>query len=223
MESYIRLEILGYMNAYIQTIVDNGTFPLPSVQGKAVHNIEALDDILVTADRILNTPLPIAYTIAISQITWIYVITLPVQLVKQLGWINVPVVLISAYIILGFAAIGNEIENPFGIEVNDLPLELYCAQIASDVAIIASKPPPGLDEYAFHPNNKPLYPLSSAGPNFWPDADTTHIREALKTRAMQSKPAMWRRQSSGGSVSEGPGVRGQSVGGSTLDGSEQGM
>lgn len=105
------------MNAYIQTIVDNGTFPLASTQSKAIHNIENLDDILVTADRILNTPLPIAYTIAISQITWIYVITLPVQLVKQLGWINVPVVLISAYIILGFAAIGNEIEASASVHV----------------------------------------------------------------------------------------------------------
>ncbi|KAH7406884.1 Bestrophin, RFP-TM, chloride channel-domain-containing protein [Phaeosphaeria sp. MPI-PUGE-AT-0046c] len=212
------LEILGYMNAYVQTIVDNGTFPLASTQSKAIHNIESLDDILVTADRILNTPLPIAYTIAISQITWIYVITLPVQLVKQLGWINVPVTLISAYIILGFAAIGNEIENPFGIEVNDLPLELYCGQIASDIAIISSKPPPGLDEYAFHSDNKPLYPMSSAGPNFWPDADVKDLREALRTRAMMSKPAMWRRQSS---TLKAPLVRGQSVGGSTLNETEQ--
>lgn len=128
--------------------------------------------------------------------------------------------LVSAYIILGFAAIGNEIENPFGIEVNDLPLELYCGQIASDIAIISSKPPPGLDEYAFHSDNKPLYPMSSAGPNFWPGASTQDIREALRTRAMMSKPAMWRRQSS---CVKPPNVRGQSVGGSTLNDSEPGM
>jgi hypothetical protein len=53
-----------------------------------------------------------------------------------MGWVNVPVTIIAAYIALGYAAIGNEIENPFGPEVNDLPLELYCARIASDIAII---------------------------------------------------------------------------------------
>jgi putative membrane protein len=206
------------MNAYIQTIIDQGNFPLASVQSKSVANIQELDDILVTADRILNTPLPIAYTIAISQITWIYVITLPIQLVNKLGWGNVPVTIISAYIILGFAAIGNEIENPFGREVNDLPLELYCGQIASDIAIIAARPPPDLDDYAFHPGNKPLYPVSAAGPGYWPDADIEDIRGALKARALTTKPAMWRRQSR--AVLKTPIVRSVSVGGDTL--TEQG-
>jgi len=212
-------EILAYMNAYVQEIIDNGTFPLAAIQGKAVTNIQSFDDILVTADRILNTPLPIAYTIAISQITWIYVVTLPLQLVKLMGWANIPVTMISAYIILGYAAIGNEIENPFGTEVNDLPLELYCAQIASDIAIISSRPPARIEDYAFHPDNKPLYPISTSGPKYWPDADIEDIRDALKTRALISKPAMWRRQSlvSG----KFPLVRDQSVGGSTLN--TQGM
>ncbi|EAT90580.2 hypothetical protein SNOG_02368 [Parastagonospora nodorum SN15] len=212
-------EILAYMNAYVQEIVDNGTFPLAAIQGKAVANIQTFDDILVTADRILNTPLPIAYTIAISQITWIYVITLPLQLVKLMGWANIPVTMISAYIILGYAAIGNEIENPFGTEVNDLPLELYCAQIASDIAIISSRPPARIEDYAFHPDNKPLYPISTSGPKYWPDADIEDIGDALRTRALISKPAMWRRQSliSG----KFPLVRDRSVGGSTLN--TQGM
>jgi putative membrane protein len=188
-------EILAYMNAYVQEIVDNGTFPLAAIQGKAVANIQTFDDILVTANRILNTPLPIAYTIAISQITWIYVITLPLQLFKLMGWANIRVTMISAYIILGYAAIGNEIENPFGTEVNDLPLELYCAQIASDIAIISSRPPTRIEDYAFHPDNKPLYPISTSGPKYWPDADIEDIRDALRTRALISKPAMWRRQS----------------------------
>ncbi|KAH4184796.1 hypothetical protein HBH96_158100 [Parastagonospora nodorum] len=208
-------EILAYMNAYVQEIVDNGTFPLAAIQGKAVANIQTFDDILVTADRILNTPLPIAYTIAISQITWIYVITLPLQLVKLMGWANIPVTMISAYIILGYAAIGNEIENPFGTEVNDLPLELYCAQIASDIAIISSRPPARIEDYALHLDNKPLYPISTSGPKYWPDADIGDIRDALRTRALISKPAMWRRQSliSG----KFPLVRDRSVGGSTLN------
>lgn len=189
------LEILGYMAAYIKTINDNGTLSLAAMESKAINNIQSLDDILVTADRILNTPLPIAYTIAISQITWIYIITLPIQLVRLMGWINVPVTIIAAYIILGFAAIGNEIENPFGVEVNDLPLELYCAQIASDIAIISSRPRAKLRDWALHPSNNPLYPINLPVHNYWSETNIEDIREALRTRAAINKPAMWRRQS----------------------------
>jgi putative membrane protein len=209
---------LGYMEAYIQEIVDNGTFPLPSIQGKVASNIESLDGLLVRADRILNTPLPIANTIAISQITWIYVITLPIQLVGLMGWVNVPVTIIAAYIIIGYAAIGNEIENPFGPEVNDLPLELYCAQIASDIAIITSHPPPQTEDYAFRPDNKLLYPICTTGRKHWADAEIVDIREALKTRALISKPAMWRRQSAVPSDLPLPIEREHSVDGSTLHG-----
>lgn len=178
-----RLEILGYMNAYIQTIIDQGILPLPSVQSKSVANIQELDDILVTMDRILNTPLPIAYTIAISQITRIYVVVLPFQRVSKLGLANVPATIIAAYIILSFAAIGNEIENPIGREVNELPLELYCGQFATEVAIFAARPPPELDDCASHLGIIPLYPIRSAGPECWPDIGIKDIRGALKMRA----------------------------------------
>ncbi|KAF2828042.1 UPF0187-domain-containing protein [Ophiobolus disseminans] len=208
------LEVLSYMGAYLQSITDNGTLQAIATT-KLVDNLQTLDDVLVTADRILNTPLPIAYVIVISQITWIYVITLPLQLVNIMGWVNVPVVIVAAYVILGMAAIGNEIENPFGQEVNDLPIELYCAQIAADVAIITSRPAPSMSDYAFHPKSKPLYPLSSKETKYWPDADVDEIRDALKTRAVSTKKSMWVRQS----LAEGlePLSQAQSVDGSTLN------
>jgi putative membrane protein len=151
------------MEAYIQEVIDNGTFSLPSTQGKVAANMESLDEPLVKADRILNTPAPIAYTIAISQITWTYIVTLPIQLVGLMGWVNVPVTITAAHIILGYAAIGNEIENPFGPEVNDLPLELYCAHIASDIAITTSHLPSRTTDYAFRPDNKLFYPICATG------------------------------------------------------------
>jgi hypothetical protein len=42
------------------------------------------------AERVLNTPLPLAYSILISQITWIYVLVLPFQLFNELGWLTIP-------------------------------------------------------------------------------------------------------------------------------------
>lgn len=217
------IEILSYMSSYVHIVVEGGQIKTGSFITAIMINMEALTDVVTTADRILNTPLPVAYTIAISQITWIYMITFPFQLVHLMGWLTIPTTLVSAYIILGFAAIGNEIENPFGKEVSDLPLESYCAQIASDIAVISSKPPPKLDEFVQHPHNKPLYPISSATLTYWPQMTVEDIRRALKTRATLNKPAMWRRQSiASGIFDETPTYTEKSdvhhsVSGSTLD------
>ncbi|KAF2849160.1 UPF0187-domain-containing protein [Plenodomus tracheiphilus IPT5] len=192
------LEILMYMSAYLKEVTDNGTMKVAALESKALNDLRTFDDVLAATDRILNTPMPIAYSIAIAQITWIYVLSLPIQLVHVMGWITIPVTTVAAYIIQGFAAIGNEFENPFGHAVNDLPLEMYCAQIASNINIIASKPPMGPNDYSMHPDNKPLYPISSASGDSWPDVDMSGIRDALNTRALLSKPAMWQRQGSTG-------------------------
>lgn len=216
----LSIEILSHMASYIRTICANKTLSSSQTITDIYVQLNALNDILTTADRILNTPLPIAYTIAISQITWIYIITFPFQLVHLMGWLTIPTTIVSAYIILGFAAIGNEIENPFGQEVNDLPLELYCTQIASDIAVISARPPADMSEVVLSPENKPLYPMSRVGSGAWEGADLKDIREALLTRGMVTKPAMWRRQSCCATISKGfdheGNGRGQSVGGSTL-------
>jgi hypothetical protein len=44
-----------------------------------------------------------------------------------------------------------------GHEINDLPMEFYCPQIASDDTVVAS---------THHPDNKPLYLISAAGYDF---------------------------------------------------------
>lgn len=103
------------------------------MQGQFYIALNALSDAYVGCDRILNTPLPLAYSIAISQITWLYVIVLPFQLIGKLGWIAIPGTLVAAYIILGLAAIGAEIENPFGTDCNDLDLDKYCLQLQYDL------------------------------------------------------------------------------------------
>ena len=82
----------------------------------------AINDVLTGTERVLNTPLPIEHSIAIEQITWVYILLLPFQLYKPLGWVTISGTLFAAYIILGIALIGREIENPFGNDVNDLPL-----------------------------------------------------------------------------------------------------
>jgi ion channel-forming bestrophin family protein len=80
--------------------------------------VGTMTEVQMGTERILHTPLPLAYRISISQITWVYIIMLPFQLVGTLRWITIPATIIAAYIILGILLIGSELENPFGYDVN---------------------------------------------------------------------------------------------------------
>ena len=69
--------------------------------------------------------------------TWllIYCLLLPFQLVSTLGlWTGAIVGLIS-FTLLGIEEIGIEIENPFGTDANDLPLDEMSKTIRNSVEL----------------------------------------------------------------------------------------
>lgn len=79
-------------------------------------------DIQGGCERIKSTPIPHSYTVLTHGIVASYCFSLPFGLVDTLhGWTPL-VVLIVSYAFLGLDAVGDEIENPFGLDQNDLPL-----------------------------------------------------------------------------------------------------
>ena len=144
----------------------------------------ALTDVLTGVERVVNTPLPIAYSISISQITWAYVMALPFQLISYLGWVTIPGTIVAGYIILGIAQIGRELENPFGQDVNDLNLDAYCQELASDIDALTSQPPPlNNDTWMKDGGAKVMWPLSGSEYKVWEGKSLEQIRTALKMKA----------------------------------------
>ncbi|KAI1370604.1 UPF0187-domain-containing protein [Hypoxylon crocopeplum] len=176
------LEILCYLTAYVDELALNGQLPVGMQQTAAYNSLQALNDVMVGSERVLNTPLPIAYAIAISQITWLYVFLLPFQLLIELDWITIPATVAASYIILGIFFIGHEIENPFGNDVNDLPLDLFCQQIVEDMETIAARPKPRVSEFVANPRNKVLYPHSESSYSVWEQRPEAAIRNTLRNR-----------------------------------------
>jgi len=210
------LEILSYLASYTDELALSGRLPIPMQQTTAYNNIAVLNDVLVGTERVLNTPLPIAYSIAIAQITWVYILVLPFQLLGTVGaqtWITIPATVVAAYIILGILFIGREIENPFGQDVNDLPLEVYCAQIAAEMDVIASRRKPKSSEWMESIDNRVLWPLSGSGWPVWMKRSEDKIREAVIHKvestfmSQKGKEAVLKGQS----VSEKPGHAKESV------------
>lgn len=163
----------------MKSIYSNETLTLSIYQTQSYNAVTAFNDVLTGTERILNTPLPIAYSIAISQITWVYILILPFQLFDYLGWVTIPASLCAGYIILGIALIGQEIENPFGTDVNDLSLDAFCEQIRRDVDVVVSRPAPRFEDVVRSGNNALLWPVIRGGYEMWNAKTVEEIREAL--------------------------------------------
>lgn len=96
-------------------------------------SLQRLIDTLGACERIHNTPLPFAYMVHLRRALIVYLVTLPMALVADFGWATVPALLLIAYILLGVEEIGVEIEDPFGDDVNDLPLKSLCEIIENNL------------------------------------------------------------------------------------------
>lgn len=83
-------------------------------------------------ERILRTPIPFVYAVHIKQMLTLYLITLPFALVSEMGWAAIPTVAAIGFGMIGIEVAGMEIEDPFGTDDNDLPLENICQTIARD-------------------------------------------------------------------------------------------
>ena len=92
-----------------------------------------LINVLGACERIRNTPIPMAYALHLKRILLLYCLTLPFGFIGQLGWFAIPIVLIVFYTMVGIELIGEEIEDPFGLDENDLPVEELCYKIKANI------------------------------------------------------------------------------------------
>lgn len=103
-----------------QTIILNGEF-------------QSFLDICGACERIKNTPIPYSYSTFIKKFIFLYIITLPFGLVFTLTYLSIPIVGIVFYVLASLEMIAEEIEDPFGTDFNDLPLEKMSENIKKNV------------------------------------------------------------------------------------------
>ncbi|NJR69939.1 MAG: hypothetical protein HC771_15750 [Synechococcales cyanobacterium CRU_2_2] len=126
------LEIAVWIDDYLQVQQRQGRLQVYQLTGMMAI-LSQLIDALGATERILKTPVPLAYSIHLRQLLLIYCLALPFPLVEGLGWLTGPVVALVGFTLLGIEAIGLEIENPFGHDPNDLPLDAICVTIRQNM------------------------------------------------------------------------------------------
>lgn len=97
-------------------------------------------EICGACERIKNTPIPWSYSTFIKKFIVVYTLTMPFGFAFALGYIAIPVVMFIFYALASLELIAEEIEDPFGIDANDLPMERIATQIASQVGQVLQGP-----------------------------------------------------------------------------------
>jgi ion channel-forming bestrophin family protein len=95
--------------------------------------LESFTDVVGACERIKKTPLPISYSMHLKIFILIYVGTLPFGVMHELHYYTIAVTCLVFYAMVGIELIGEQIEDPFGTDENDLPMDAICNTIQLNV------------------------------------------------------------------------------------------
>lgn len=107
------------------------------------EELRSFTDIMGVSERIKNSPIPYSYSMYIKKFIFTFITTLPFALITDFYYFTVPIVVMLLYILMSVELIAEEIEDPFGGDVNDLPLTALSAKIAADTYEILNPPNSG--------------------------------------------------------------------------------
>jgi ion channel-forming bestrophin family protein len=100
--------------------------------------IKAFTDNIGACERIKNTPIPYSYSLFMKKFIFLYVMTLPLGFIPGFGYWTIPIVMFVFYVLVSIELLAEEIENPFGTDANDLPLEDICRNIRRNIEEVFS-------------------------------------------------------------------------------------
>jgi len=95
--------------------------------------LKGITDNIGACERIRNTSIPYSYSMYIKKFIFIYSITLPFGFVNEYDWWTILVTAFIFYFLLTIELIAEEIEDPFGVDDNDLPTDELSVSIGNDV------------------------------------------------------------------------------------------
>lgn len=118
----------------------NALYEIKQISGSQLiilnNEIQSFAEICGACERIKNTPIPYSYSTFLKKFIFFYIMTLPFGYAFNLGYYVVPVVVFIFYVLASLELIAEEIEDPFGNDVNDLPTHKMALNIKKSIAEI---------------------------------------------------------------------------------------
>lgn len=103
------------------------------------ENLNKLSDIVGGCERIASTPIPYTYSVLLHRTVYIYCFLLSFGFVETMGWITPFIIVFIAYTFVALEAIADELENPFGLQPNDLALDAMSQMIENTLLELNNK------------------------------------------------------------------------------------
>lgn len=108
-------------------------------------------DVAGICERIRSTPIPFSYSFFIKIFILFYIIIMPFTIVDEYGYLTIPAVMAVSYVLVGLEMIGEEIQEPFGLERNNLPLHQLSQMIRINVHELMHIQVPHIEKKAAKP------------------------------------------------------------------------
>lgn len=103
------------------------------------ENLNKLSDIVGGCERIASTPIPYTYSVLLHRTVYIYCFLLSFGFVETMGWVMPFIIVFIAYTFVALEAIADELENPFGLQPNDLALDTMAQMIENTLLELNDK------------------------------------------------------------------------------------
>jgi putative membrane protein len=113
--------VLDHLGRYCLVLVQDGKIG-PIHYSVLEGQISALSVVQGGCERIASAPVPFSYSLLLHRTAVTFCFTLPFALAGSLDWWTLLPVLLVAYTFFGLDALGHQLEDPFGLEPNALPL-----------------------------------------------------------------------------------------------------
>jgi ion channel-forming bestrophin family protein len=97
------------------------------------EELRSFMDVLGGCERIKKTPIPYSYSLFLKKVIFVYVFTMPIGFVREFGYWACPIVSLIFYVFASIELIAEEIEDPFGVDANDLPLDTICDNLKDNL------------------------------------------------------------------------------------------
>ncbi|GAA5946156.1 hypothetical protein JCM3775_006300 [Rhodotorula graminis] len=135
----VPLELILLLSGWVAALQRRKTIDVPTINA-LLGALQALSDALTGLERVLLTPMPIAYSLHLRHVIWIYLLLAPSQLHETLGWLTVPATAIISFVFLGLLRLGDQIENPLGYDPSDLDLESFTLTVLRELRELVAHP-----------------------------------------------------------------------------------
>ncbi|KAI8321430.1 UPF0187-domain-containing protein [Martensiomyces pterosporus] len=132
-ETPLPSQILYELQKFNEYITDNHLIHV-QLYASLLNIANAMSTSLGGCERILSTPIPLAYRIHLTHTLYLYLLVLPWALGSMDVAKTAIIQFMISFMLIGIDSISREIQNPFGYDANDLPLDAYCESILSELS-----------------------------------------------------------------------------------------